>query len=181
MIGELPKSLEIDDKEWAIRCNMRTALIIFEAFNDLELNDKEKMFIMLKCLYKKMPPNVEEAINKAIWFLNGGKEIKGKSSSIKLLDWNQDESLIFSAINKIAGKEVRSENIHWWTFLGYFNEIGEGLFSTVINIRQKKSKGKKLEKYEQDFYRENKEIIDLKMKYTAEEKAEIDRLNELLK
>ena len=97
------------------------------------------------------------------------------------MDWEQDESIIFSAINKVAGCETREkEYIHWWTFLGYFSEIGEGLFSTVINIRQKKNKGKKLEKYEQEFYRSNKQLIDLKEKYTAEEQAEIDRLNELL-
>lgn len=61
--------------------------------------------------------------------------------------------------------------IHWWTFLGYFNEIGEGLFSTVINIRQKKNKGKKFEKYEQDFYQNNKDLIDLKKKYAKEEQG----------
>ena len=47
-------------------------------------------------------------------------------------------------------------------------------------IRQKKKKGKKMEKYEQDFYFRNKEIVDLKTKYTKEEQEYIDRMNELL-
>ena len=39
-----------------------------------------------------------------------------------------------------------------------------GLFSNIIHIRQKKQKGKKLEKWEQDFYNENKSLIDFKQK-----------------
>ena len=53
-------------------------------------------------------------------------------------------------------------------------------YYAVLNIRQKKAKGKKLEKYEQEYYRENKNLIDFKAKYTDEEQAEIDRLNKLL-
>lgn len=66
-------------------------------------------------------------------------------------------------------------------FYGYFSEIEEGLFSTVLNIRSKRNQGKKLDKVEQEYYRNNKELIDLKEKYTDEEKAEIERLNSLFK
>ena len=92
-----------------------------------------------------------------------------------MLDWEQDESIIFPAINKVAGAETRSQSyIHWWTFMGYFMEIEEGTFSMVLGIRQKKAKHKKLEKWEQEFYRNNKELCDLKKRYTEEEQAEID-------
>lgn len=55
------------------------------------------------------------------------------------------------------------------------------VFSSVLSIRQKKAKHKKLEKNEQEFYRENKSLIDMQPRYSAEEQAEIDRLNEMLK
>ena len=42
--------------------------------------------------------------------------------------------------------------------------IGEGLFSNIVRIRHKKAKGKKLEKYEQEFYKENKSLIDFETK-----------------
>lgn len=181
MIGILPMTLVIDEKKHKIRTDYRIVLTIFEAFNDVELTDKDKMHVMLELLYEEIPSNLEEALKQATWFLDGGKEYEEFNKTKKVMDWGQDESIIFSAINKVAGCETREkEYIHWWTFLGYFSEIGEGLFSTVINIRQKKNKGKKLEKYEQEFYRNNKQLIDLKEKYTAEEQAEIDRLNELL-
>jgi hypothetical protein len=186
MIGKLPTTLNINGVERAIRSDFRVALLIFEAYNDPELNDREKTLAMLDCLYEDFESipaeDIEEAINKAVWFLDGGIEHDDiKRSPKKIIDWEQDEQMIFSAVNKVAGKEVRSlEYLHWWTFLGYFNEIGEGLLSTVINIRQKKSKGKKLEKYEQEFYRDNKSLIDIKEKLSAEEQAEKERLLKLL-
>ena len=98
-----------------------------------------------------------------------------------LMDWEQDAALIIPAVNRVAGHEVRAEKyIHWWTFLGYYMEIGESAFSQVVSIRQKKAKGKPLEKWEQEYYRENKRLIDLRTKYTHEECEERDRLNALL-
>ena len=181
MIGTLPKSLEIGKKQYSIRSYFRVALLIFEAFNDADLSNSEKAKVCLKCLYKEIPPDLETAYRQAIWFLDGGNFLKSRQNHKKVFDWKQDESLIFPAVNKSAGFETRSaEYIHWWTFLGYFSEIGEGLFLQVVNIRTKKSKGKKLEKWEREFYAEHKEMIDLKRAVSGEEQAGIDRLNALL-
>ena len=189
MIGQLPKQLNINGTDRAIRSDFRVALLIFQAFNDPELSDQEKSIAMLDCLYEDAEiipqEDFQETYEKAVWFLDGGgieetKETNHRRAK-KVMDWEQDEHLIFSAVNKVAGYETRAEEyLHWWTFLGYFNEIGEGLFSTVINIRQKKNKGKKLEKHEQEFYRENKTLIDIKIRLTAEEQAELDYWNKLL-
>lgn len=181
MIGMLPKSLEIGGNQYEIRSDFRIALLIFEAFNDTNLNDSEKSEVCLKCLYKEIPSDLKTAYKKAIWFLDGGNIPKSRQNHRKIFDWKQDESIIFSAVNKSAGFETRSaEYVHWWTFLGYFSEIGEGLFSQVVNIRTKKSKGKKLEKWEREFYAEHREMIDLKRAVSGEEQAEIYRLNMLL-
>lgn len=189
MIGQLPKSLIVDGNNYKIRTDFRVALLIFQAFNDTELSDNEKMQVMVECLYENIDDvnenNIEESMKQAVWFLDGGptttESSKKVTSNKKIIDWEQDEQMIFSAINKVAGYETRAtEYLHWWTFLGFFNEIGEGLFTTVISIRNKKNKGKKLEKHEQEFYRENKSLIDLKQKYSVEEQEEIDFFNKLL-
>ena len=70
--------------------------------------------------------------------------------------------------------------MHWWTFIGLFNEIGEGMFSTVVRIREKKAKHKKLEKWERTFYNENKDIIDLKRRKNKRSQAEKDALDALI-
>ena len=56
----------------------------------------------------------------------------------------------------------------------------EGQLSTVVSIRNKLKRGKKLEKWEREYYNENKRTVDMRRKYTIEEKAEIERLKELL-
>ena len=97
------------------------------------------------------------------------------------MDWEQDERIMFPAINKAAGFEVRqAKYVHWRTFIGYYMEIPEGIFSHVLSIRLKKAKGKKLEKYEKEFWNANKDICVLKTKLTEEEQVEKDRINALL-
>lgn len=181
MIGSLPKSLAVGGREYEIRSDFRVALLIFEAFADPELRLDEKARVCVECLYEELPENFEEAYRQAAWFLDGGDIPKSKPLRKKTLDWKQDESMIFSAVNKVAGREIRAlDYMHWWTFLGYFSEIGESMLSQVLSIRTKKAKGKKLEKWEKEFYNEHRELIDIRQSYSAEEQAEIDRLNKLL-
>lgn len=183
MIGSLPNSLNVGGIDYEINSDYRICLLIFEAFEDPDLNDFEKSMVALECLFKEhiQPEHFSEAIKQAYWFLDGGDMPKSKPQARKTLDWKQDESIIFPALNKVAGYEIRTiDYLHWWSFLGLFNEVGEGLFTTVMQIRNKKAKGKKLEKYEQEFYRNNKELIDLKHKYSAEQQEEIDRINKIL-
>ena len=182
MIGYLSTSLEIDNKEYEINSDYRIALLIFEAYNDPDLSDLEKAMVCLQCLFKEVPPNTEEALKKAMWFLDGGDMPKSKQAPKKIMDWEQDQAIIFPAINKVAGYEVRNPDVylHWWSFLGMFGEIGEGLYSQVMSIRSKMAKGKRLDKTDKEFYNEHKELIDIKVKLTPEEQAELDFINNLV-
>lgn len=175
MIGTLPTTLEIGGKSYSIRSDYRVVLNIYRAFNDPELTDGEKCYVCLKCLFTEPIPkeHLQETAEKAFWFVGGGDVPQENVRPIKVLDWEQDEGIIFPAVNKCAGYEVRSvPYLHWWTFLGFFNELGEGLFSEVIAIRSKLGKGKKLDKREHEFYRAHRKMIDLRVKKTAEELAE---------
>lgn len=183
MLGSLPRTLTVNEKEYPIRSDYRDCLTILSAFNDRDLSNEEKVLVTLNIMYKEPIPQEDlmEAYEKAIWFLNCGDTVNKPQTSAPLYNWNQDEQLIFSAVNKVAGKEVRAvEYLHFWTFMGLFNEIGEGSFATVINIRNKKRKRKKLEKWESEFYRNNKDLVDLKVQLTEEEQAEQDEVAKLL-
>lgn len=186
MIGELPTSLEVGGIQYPIRTDFRIILNIFEAFNDDELNDVEKAYVCIKCMfvdYCKIPQeHMQEAVEKAYWFCDGGDAPKQEPAKVKLLDWKHDENIIFPAINKVAGKEIREyPYMHWWTFLGLFGEVGEGLYSTVMSIRQKRAEGQKLEKWEKDFYKKNKNIIDIHSEEDKEAVKETEAfLEELL-
>ena len=184
MIGVLPKSLEVKGKEYAIRTDYRDILTIITAFNDPELEDREKMFACLYILYEDFEDisqdDYEEAYMQAIRFIDCGEEPK-EGKHPRLMDWEQDERILVPAINSVAGCEIRAcEYVHWWTFMGYFMEIREGVFSQVLSLRQKKAKGKKMEKWEQEFWRSNKDMCVLQPKLTKQEQEERDRLNALL-
>lgn len=169
-------SLNVAGEEYPIRTDYRVILTIFAAFNDPNLNDREKFTICLNCLYKVIPDDYEEAMKQAMWFIDGA-ELPGNGSSARLMDWEQDEGMIFAAVNRVAGEEIRAvEYLHWWTFLGFFYEIGEGRFATVVGIRSKMAKGKQLTKEERELLRDNGDTIKLKTRYSDEELEEQERL-----
>ena len=109
-------------------------------------------------------------MKKGLWFLNGG-EPQPQKAAPKLMDWDQDFAIIIPAINRVAGTEVRDlPTLHWWTFLGYYQEIGgDCTFAQVVSIRDKLRRGK-LEKVEREYYERNRHLVDLKQKLTADEK-----------
>lgn len=184
MVGRLPIQVEIDGVMYGLRTDYRNVLDVLVMFQDPELTKEEKLFTEVFMLMEEFKNaddlaraiqegfDVAKAVERINWFIMRGNNVQqsGNENKKPLYDWEQDEQMIFAAVNNVAKKEVREcEYIHWWTFLAYFDEIGEGVFSFVVNIRKKKQKGKKLEKYEQQFYRENKELVDIHRKLSKEE------------
>jgi hypothetical protein len=195
MIGSLPNSLTVGGKKYPIRTDYRNVLQTFEAFNDPELESADKWMVAIYLLFEDFTCaddveeayrngfDLEEAIKQIAWFISAGKpEKKDDRPEPPTYDWEQDEQMIFSEINKVAPcTEVRElDYLHWWTFLGYFNAIGEGTFSYVVGIRQKLNHGKKLEKHEREFVNRNKEMVVLKKKLTEEEQKQEDEFQSLL-
>ena len=101
MIGSLPTALEIDGREYAIHSDFRVILRIYSAFADPELDEREKCYVCLKCLYAEDIPreHLQEAVNKAYWFVGGGDVPQESVQPAKTIDWEQDESIIFPAVN----------------------------------------------------------------------------------
>lgn len=183
MIFDLPKALEFGGRTWAINTDFRDVLRTLTAFEDPNLTDGEKAFICLHNTYpalKEIPQGLmQAAFDAAVDFIDHGSDSDGPSP--RTMDWTQDAALIFPAVNRAAGFETRSaEYIHWWTFLGYFMEIKDSTYATVLGLRSKKAHGKKLEKEERDFWMRNRNICELKTRYTDEELAEQARLKSII-
>lgn len=186
MIGQLPDSIEACGRKIQLRStDFRSVLVIVQAVCDPEVSDREKALIMVDCLVglENIEPEEFDEVQLAcrIW-MDGGVDYSKRPARPQIIDWQQDEQMIFSAVNHVYGRETRVEaSMHWWTFIGLFNEIGEGLFSTVLAIRQKKARHKKLTKEERQFYAENRDLVDIRPILSAEEKEQIDELNEKFK
>ena len=183
---EFPTSLNVGGVDYEIRTDYRAVLDVLTALNDPELTDSDPQmtaYMQSRVVLEIMFPDcdsiptehIQEALNKVVEFIDMG--ISDERSKPKTMDWEQDAPILIPAINKVLNCEIRAQKyIHWWTFLGAYMEIGESLFSNIIHIRQKKAKGKKLEKWEQEFYKENKSLIDFQNKpKRSEEEQELLR------
>lgn len=185
MWGDLPVSLEVEGNTYRIRTDFRDIINILLAFNDPDLEKEEQVYVCLFILYEDFEDipeqHYEAAFEAAISFIDNGIEDEGNGNTSRVIDWEQDEQIMLPAVNKVAGFDVRTaEHLHWWTFLAYYMEIGEGVFSEVVAIRSKKAKGKKLDKHEREFYKNNKALCKLKHKRSEEEQKAEDRLIALL-
>lgn len=192
MIGGLPEALTVSGVEYHIRTDYRNVLQVFEAFQDPELHPEEKWIVAIYLLFEDFTCaddvlqaaqgglELEDAMKQISWFISAGQPEKQVLEQ-PTYNWTQDEQMIFSAVNKVAGRETRElEYLHWWTFLGYFNEVGEGTFSFIVGIRHKLNKGKKLEKHEKEFLYLNKELVLMKKPLTKEEQEQEDAYKSLL-
>ncbi len=188
--GQLPRSVDINGRSYRIYTDYRDILNVLAAYDDPDLTAEEKVYVCLRVMYPdidSMPPkDHEDAYKKAVWFIDGGGEVgdeaaRARKATRRVVDWEQDERLIFAAVNRVAGREVRNlRYLHWWTFLGYFSEISDGAYAEVLRLRVKKSRGKPLEKHEQEFWVANREVCQLRSRLSAEEKEERDRINAIL-
>lgn len=174
---DLPTEVVVGGETYRIRSDFRAVLDIITALSDRELTEQDKVVVILSIFYldvNSIPPHlIQEALNECMRFVNLGKneeEKKDEKKQPKLMDWKQDFPYIIAPINKAAGRDVRAlEYMHWWTFVGYYNEIGDGMFSNIVSIRKKLKLGKKLDKADREFYRNNKDIIDFHTQYTEQE------------
>lgn len=178
---KLPESVEFGGTVYELNTDFRDILEIMGYLNDPDTPEYLRWRIAIALFYEGEIPQEhhQEAMEYLAAFIACG-ELDAKPGP-KLLDWEQDAKAIVADVNKVAGTEIRVlPYLHWWTFLSYFQAIGEGQLSTLVSIRDKLRRGKKLEKWEQEYYRENKGRVDLKKRYSAEELAEQERLKKLL-
>lgn len=180
---DLPTSIFIEDKEYKIReaGDFRVVLDCFSALGDIKMGETARVLASLIIFYdwladidtsdltdEEIDILTDEAIDsvdeetlvqlvKEMYkFFNCGQEDNSNVLSPKLIDWEHDSQMIMSAVNNVAGKEVRLEPyLHWWTFTGYYMSVGESVLATVVSIRNKILKGKKLEKWEKEFQMEH--------------------------
>ena len=179
---ELPKQVTIGSGIYHLHTDYREILQIFSYLQNEDLPEFIRWKIALALFYEEELPEADFAEAAAFFckFVNCGME-ETKEPGPPLLNWQQDAQDIVADVNKVAGQEIRAlPYLHWWTFMSWFHGIGEGNLSTLVSIRDKLSRGKKLEPFEQEYYRRNRSRVVLPPKYSASELAEQERLKALL-
>lgn len=163
----LQTTVTVDDLVFHItnQGDFRMVLDCFSALNDNELSEDYRVLACLLIFYEEFNTVVDvnnhqdylqTLVEQMYLFFNCGQSQVQGTSNYKLIDWDGDSQMICSAVNNVAHQEVRAlPYLHWWTFMGYYMSIGESLMSTVISIRGKIKKHKKLDKWEKEFKQEN--------------------------
>lgn len=176
MMYELPESLTVCGEEYPIRWEYRDILLILEILNDVSLSNQERGFLACMFFYpnfRDMPSgHYQEAVRRCLWFINNGEdEEDSQKNSPRLVDWEKDFPYIVPPVNRVIGHEIRSaEPVHWWTFLSAYMEIGDCTFAQIVRIRGMKAKGKSLDKADQEWYRQNRRLVDIRQEFTRDEK-----------
>lgn len=178
----LPDSVTINNTEYQFNSDYRLILKLFKVLNmdEKELLPIEKYRVCIKLFYNGEIKRTDynEAIECMFLFINAGDIEEETTKQPQLVDWEKDIQKIVSPISKSMGQDIRGlKELHWWSFLSEYMEIGECRFSTIVSIRNKRAKHKKLEKWEEDFYKENRKDIDI---VTREDKESNDRMRELI-
>lgn len=139
----MPTRVAIDGREYEINTDFRTCLKVILAFEDPELTEYEKQWVMLNNLYPEIPEDIKEAVELAGRFLNGGKyEEEKEEVPLRLYSFSKDANYIFAAFKQTHGVDLTTEQLHWWKFLALFMDLGsDTTFCNLINLRKKVKTG----------------------------------------
>lgn len=172
----LPRELTLEGEPYAIRWDYRTALAVMALLNGEDQPAHLRWFRALKRFYIRPVPDrlCGRAMTAMAEFLTQGQE---GTPGVPLFDWQLDAPEIISDINRVAGFEVRKEQVHWWTFLAWFRAIGEGQLSFLVGLRGKLLRGEKLTDGEREFCRRHPD----KCRLRSPDDPEKRRLEERLK
>lgn len=170
----LPTAISVNGQVCSIREDYQTCLRIIMAFEDMELTSMEKAMVLLELLYIDKPDDLQTALEKGIQFLDcgdkrGDEEESGDAS--RKYSFSKDEKYIFAGVNKVLnGRLSTGEFVHWWEFVLAFMDLPEDcMMSKIIYYRTQYAKGK-LTREEKEVWVKNRDIFELPMERTAEEK-----------
>lgn len=195
LIDILPTSVEIDNEQYEINSNFRNCIMFETLMQDDEVNEYDKILTALELFYPVIPTNLQEAVDKIMWFYAGdtiksNSVGKGVTKSEQQYNYEYDADYIFAAFLDQYGIDLNEiEYMHWWKFKALFKNLKED--NLIVKIMQYRSIDlrKIKDKEEQKRYKELKELYKIPVSKTEiEKKNEIDEclknggdINEILK
>ena len=144
LVEKLPTEIEVDGQLCKINSDFRPCLRTILAFEDPDLAMYEKQLVMFENLYSTIPRNVSAGLIKAVWFLNGGQDNPKEDDGPRLVSFEKDSGLIFSAFRQTHGIDLEAvEYMHWWKFMALFMDLGKDtVFCDLVGLRKRVKTGK---------------------------------------
>jgi hypothetical protein len=94
-------------------------------------------------LFVKMPNDIQQAIEKAFLFLNGGETRESDETPMRLYSFAKDANFIFAAFKATHNIDLTTARLHWYEFLALFMDLGsETTFCQLVSLRKRIKTGK---------------------------------------
>jgi len=164
LVDAPPESITIADTEYQLNTDFRACLKIIMAFEDNELTPQEKQLVLLGNLYSVVPNDLTAALDRANWFLNGGKENtpdENEVTPVRVYSFAKDGNFIYAAFRQTHGIDLSTAQLHWWTFLALFMDLGQDTTFCQLTALRKRLKTGKASKEEKAAAHDMGEMIDL--------------------
>lgn len=173
----VPRVVRIAGAEVPICWDFRTS-IRFELLMEENLPDEEKLSRALLLYYPKIrfpDAQIEEAVEKLIWFYAAGKEKTGSGESTRhkgaIYSYEHDDEYLYAAFLDQYGLDLNNTpQLHWWKFKAMFASLRSD--SRIVEIMGYRSVEitPKMPREQQQFYRKMQRQFALPLPKSEREK-----------
>lgn len=170
LIDLVPTTVNIDNKEYEINSDFRNAILFELLMQEDEASELDKTMQAMELFYPICPQNINEAVEKMLWFYTGGKDDKNitstKSGSVnnvnRIYSFDFDDDYIYSAFLDQYGIDLQDiEYLHWWKFKAMFKSLKEDNEIVKIMSYRATDLSKIKDKEQREFYKRMKQIYEL--------------------
>lgn len=178
LIDSLPHSLYINNKEYAIRYDHKTAILYETMMLDNDVAAEEKPILALRLFYPIIPNDWQEALEGIQWFYRCGEEERGtkrkrgRSTQDRIYSFEHDAPYIYSAFLSQYGIDLTEVTLHWWKFRALFQGLNEDCAISKIMGYRGMEISDSMGKEQKDFYRRMKEAYKIPLSRNEQEKQD---------
>lgn len=185
LIDTVPTSVDIDGVEYEINSNFRYGILFELLMQDSTIEEKDKICMALDLYYPVIPTNIDEAIEKILWFYKCGKdEAKVKSTgkdrgATQIYSFEYDDDYIYSAFLDQYGVDLQDiKYLHWWKFKAMFKALKEDNMIVKIMGYRNIDLSKIKDKEQKDYYKKMQKLYEIPV--SKNEKEKLDEINNIL-
>lgn len=174
----LPDGVYIDGEFYPVYTDFKNWIKIDGLLCDKDLPMEKRIASILSLCYKKLPQNLEDAMDGVFAFYGGGfsggsaKKAEKKNSE-PLFSFSKDAQMIYSAFYAQYKIDLLKEELHWYQFVALFENLShEHKLFKVMAYRGAKLCDIK-DKSKRAFYAEMKRVYALCEKSEDEKNGEV--------
>lgn len=186
LIDLVPVSVDIEGEKYEINSDFRTSILFELLMQDSEISEEDKIIHALELYYSILPNNLNEAVEKLLWFYRCGKdEVEGKGygkgKSEQIYSYDYDDDYIYSAFLDQYGVDLQDmEYLHWWKFKAMFKALKEDNEIVKIMGYRAMDLSKIKDKEEKSYYKKMKELYKIPSNISKDEKEKLNQIEEIL-